>query len=123
MALTLRAFLVAQMQALWITAFFDGRLSTKLPTEDDAEWDALLQTRFWRWRAPNGLGPKSADMIFETMPFFGTLMRDLGLPTARKCGWWSEMFDYYGVKDYRELVREWLKKERKMENGNIKKLS
>lgn len=106
MAVTLRGFLTAQIQALRITAFLDGRLSAPLPSEGEAEWQAMLQNRFWRWRAPNGLGPKSPDMVFEIMPFLDTLLRDLGLPTARKSSWWKEMFEYYGVADYPQLVQE-----------------
>lgn len=111
--ITLKSFLSSQTQALWITAFLDNRLSVPLPSETEAEWQAMLTNRFWRWRAPNGLGPKSPDLVFEIMPYIDTLLRDLGLQTARKKNWWKEIFETYGVKDYRGLVLEWLEKERK----------
>lgn len=98
------------MQALWITAFFAGKLSVELPGEEEAARQALLGSRFFRYRASNGLGAKSADMIFEIVPFIDTLSRDLGLKTKRKGGW-REIFESYGVHDYSGVVEEWMKKE------------
>ena len=107
MGATLRGMLTAQTQALWITALLDGKLSITLPSEEEASWDAMLQNRFFRWRAPNGHGSKCPDMIFEMMPYIDTLMRDLGLNPARKGGW-RELFESYGVQDYSGLVKEWM---------------
>jgi hypothetical protein len=112
MAVNFKGFLTAQITALWITAYLDGRLSAPLPSQAEAEWQAMLQRRFWRWRAPNGLGPKSPDMVFEIMPYLDTLLRDLGLPTARKSTWWKEIFEYYGVADYPQIVQEWLARQK-----------
>jgi hypothetical protein len=112
MVVTLRGMLTAQTQALWTTAFLDGKLSTTLPSEEEASWDAMLHNRFFRWRAPNGHGPKCPDMIFEMMPYIDTLMRDLGLNPARKGGW-RELFESYGVKDYLGLVKEWMEAQEK----------
>jgi hypothetical protein len=110
MTIGLRGMLIAELHALWITAFFDDKLSTPVPSEAEAEWEAMLQNRFARWRAPNGIGPKSPDMIFELMPFFDTILRDLGLNPARKGGW-REVFEWYGSQDYKGIVQEWLEKE------------
>ncbi|KAL3424133.1 flavin-binding monooxygenase-like protein [Phlyctema vagabunda] len=115
MSTSLRGCLVAEITALWITALFDGKLSAPLPSQGEAEWQALVQNRFYRWRAPMGLGSKSTDMVFETLPFVDTMLRDLGLNTVRKGGW-REIFDCYGVKDYIGIVQEWLTKERKSES-------
>lgn len=107
MAIGIRGFLLAQTQALWITAFFDDKLSTPLPSEDEAFKQALLQNRFYKWRAPNGIGDRCTDMVFGVMPYVDTLLRELGLETRRKGGW-AEIFQYYGVGDYPNLVQEWV---------------
>ena len=104
----LRGMLIAELHALWITAFFDGKVT--LPSDAEAEWEAMLRNRFARWRAPNGIGPRGPDMIFEMMPFFDTIMRDLGLNPARKGGW-REIFEWYGSGDYKGIVPEYLSKE------------
>ena len=111
LALGLRGFLLAQTQALWMTAFFDDRLSTPLSSEDEASKQALLQSRFYKWRAPNGLGNRCTDMVFEIVPYVDTLLRELGLETRRKRGW-AEIFQSYGVGDYSNLVQEWINKQR-----------
>ncbi|KFY02050.1 hypothetical protein V490_00665 [Pseudogymnoascus sp. VKM F-3557] len=110
-AIGLRGFLIAEVQALWITAFLDGKLTAELPSEEEAARQALLESRFFRWRAANGLGAKSVDMVFELVPFVDTLCRDLGLETRRKGGW-REIFEFYGVRDYNGVVEEWMKKEK-----------
>ncbi len=61
-----------------------------------------------------GLGCKGPDMVFEVLPHVDTLLRDLGLETKRKKGWFcwvKELFEWHGVADYGGLVREWLQKE------------
>ncbi|KAL5346713.1 hypothetical protein ACLOAV_008420 [Pseudogymnoascus australis] len=118
-AIGLRGFLIAQIQALWIAAFFHGKLTAELPSEEEAARQALLESRFFRWRAPNGLGAKSVDMVFELVPFVDTLCRDLGLETRRKGGW-KEIFEFYGVRDYNGMVDEWMKKEKEKEKEKEK---
>jgi hypothetical protein len=120
-AIGLRGFLIAEMQALWITAFLDGRLSVELPGEEEAARQALLESRFFRWRSANGLGAKSADMVFELVPFIDTLCRDLGLETRRKGGW-REIFESYGVADYKNVVWEWMGKEKLAELAELAEL-
>lgn len=114
----LRNFWVAEMQALWLAAFFADKLSVELPSEEEAARQALLESRFFRYRAANGLGAKSADMIFEIVPFIDTLCRDLGIETKRKGGW-REIFESYGARDYSGVVEEWMKKERMGDVGEL----
>lgn len=103
------------MQALWIAALLDGKMSAEMPKREEAETEALLQSRFWRWRSPKGLGGRNPDMVFEIIPYIDTLLRDLGLETQRKGGW-RELFQYYGVKDYPNIVQEWMASQRKSAN-------
>ena len=115
MSLSLRGCLCAEIQALWTMAFFDDKLSTGLPSHEEAAWEALLQSRFYWQKAPMGLGGSRTDMVFETIPYIDTLMRELGLDPARKGSWWKEMFGWYGVKDYEGVVEEWLTKMKRSE--------
>jgi hypothetical protein len=111
MAPNIRGFLVAEIQALWTTAFFSGDLGSTgrnvLPDSSDAEWQALLNSRFWRWRAPCGLGARGPDMAFEILPYVDSLLRELGLNPKRKGGW-REYLNWFGVKDYKGIIGEWL---------------
>ena len=103
------------MQALWISAYFDGALSRDLKTlegRDDAEKDleneAVLHSRFGKWRYPVGFGARFPDFVFDTVPYLDMLMRDLGLRHWRKGGLLAEMFGgAYGPGDYRGLIEEW----------------
>ena len=38
-------------------------------------------------------------------------MGDLGLNPHRKEGWYKELFEAYGPRDYRGIVEEWMVKE------------
>ncbi|KAH8676506.1 flavin-binding monooxygenase-like family protein [Tricladium varicosporioides] len=116
MAISLRGCMTLEIQSLWIVAFLDGRLPfQQSPQEggistEEAEWEALLQSRFYRWRAPMGLGGRTTDMVFEIMPFVDKLLRELGVETRRKQGV-GEWIRSYGVGDYRGFVREWMEKQ------------
>ncbi|KAL5395157.1 hypothetical protein PMIN03_005233 [Paraphaeosphaeria minitans] len=52
-------------------------------------------------------------MVFDSLPYFDALLRDLGLEDKRKgtvlgCKHWvAESFQSYGPKDYEGLVDEW----------------
>ena len=108
-AISLRGMMVMEVQALWTIAFLDGKVKT--PALQEAEWEALLQSRFWRYRTPQGLGARCSDLVFEIMPFLDTLMRDLRLEPHRKGGW-RELVECYTSADYRGVVDEWLEKQR-----------
>jgi hypothetical protein len=99
----------AQVQALWLTAYLDGRLHLNVtsPTfEDDVQCDATLHSRFGKWRYPFG-NRYLPDFIFDLMPYMDWLLGDLGLKVHRKEGWLAELFEAYGPADYCDLVCEW----------------
>ena len=64
-----------------------------------------------------GSGKSRPDMAFETIPYIDSLLRDLGLNPDRKAGWWREIFEYYGVQDYKGLVDEWMDKEARVKKS------
>jgi hypothetical protein len=106
---------VAQAQALWITAYFGNNirsLALKSSHADNMiEWNTILHSQFGKWRHPaaaGGYGEIFPDMAFDSLPFVDLLLKDLGLPSHRKGGWWwREWFVPYTQSDYRGLVLEW----------------
>ena len=101
----------AQVQALWISAFFDGKLERLSSSEKELQWQTVLHTQFSRWRHPNGYGLCFPDLVFEGIPYYDMLLHDLGLETRRKKGRIAEITEAYGPEDYVDLVGEWRRKQ------------
>lgn len=112
--------LAAQAQALWLTAYFTGRLArdgkpskiseiVKPPNfnREEIRWMTVLHSQFGKWRYPGGHGKKYPDFAFDGVPYLDMLLRDLGLRWLRKPSRWSEWFEPYGPRDYKGLVDEW----------------
>lgn len=111
------AVIVAQAQALWITAFFHGKVGHLQPPHvdfDAVRYDAILHSIYGRIRRPKetgGSGERFPDLVFDSIPYVDTLLEDLGLQSRRKRTWWKEMFEMYRPRDYRDIVNEWIEKE------------
>jgi hypothetical protein len=119
--------LMAHAQALWINAYFDGKLSPwvmppslsdsttdgdlegkgKVKTMEELRYETVLHSRFGKWRYPAGYGTRYPDFVFDAVPYVDLLVGDLGLPIYRKKGWVAEATEPYGPEDYRGLVEEW----------------
>ena len=95
--------IVATIQALWLCAFFDGKISV----DGHVEYETVLHSRFGKWRYPAGHGSKYPDFAFDAVPYFDMLLQQLGLQSHRKGGRIAEWFHPYGPEDYRGLVDEW----------------
>lgn len=118
----------AQIQALWLTAYLDGRLSlghttpgqhgqdtdTKSSLEDEIEWETILHSQFGKWRYPSGYGARYPDFVFDALPYMDMLLQELGLQSHRKGSFFAECFRPYGPADYKGLVDEWRVKVRAM---------
>lgn len=111
--------ILAQVQALWITAYFDGSISPLKSASSDSEADdgineveysARLHNRYGKWRYPHGWGGKIPDFIFDALPYVDLLLGDLGIAHRRKQGWLKEATEPYGPEDYVEIVEEFMKK-------------
>ncbi|KAL2819977.1 hypothetical protein BJX63DRAFT_333750 [Aspergillus granulosus] len=133
--MTINTSLVAQTQALWITAFFSNRLSLAeittetcppavaallkktTPDEEDHReadilWETALHTQFGYHRYPGGLGKRNPDFVFDAIPYVDILLRDLGVEGVRKLSsGWKRFFEPCGVEDYVGFWGEWMKKE------------
>jgi hypothetical protein len=109
MVLTIHTFPVAQVQALWTTAYLNGRLLAQRKGWDpnSIAYETVLQSQFGKWRYPAAFGKRHPDFVFDAVPYMDMLLKDLGLQHRRKQGWWAEIFHPYGPEDYRGLVDEW----------------
>ncbi|KAJ5902722.1 hypothetical protein N7495_003250 [Penicillium taxi] len=124
--MTINTALVAQTQALWISAYFGDQLTlktnercplavraasdVKLEDDDsalDLAWETTLHSQFGKYRYPAGFGHRNPDFVFDAIPYLDLMMRDLGLPIERKKGLLAQCFHPYGPGDYRGLVTEW----------------
>lgn len=106
---TISTPICAQAQALWISAYFDGKLD-RLPTSKQALWITTLHSRFGRWRYPCGYGAKLPDFVFDAVPYLDMLLKDVGLQHHRKSGRIAEWTEPYGPEDYKGLTHEWANK-------------
>ncbi|KAI9785108.1 MAG: hypothetical protein M1816_000519 [Peltula sp. TS41687] len=97
--------LVAELQALWGTAFLLGRLalpSVEKMHEEIAVWNSWTKKRYLTQ------GQKHAYSIYDYLAYIDTLARDLGIKTNRKSNPISEMFSSYRPSDYKGLIDEYL---------------
>ncbi|KAH8665039.1 hypothetical protein BGZ60DRAFT_410647 [Tricladium varicosporioides] len=110
--LSIHAIMLAQAQALWITAFFQHKL-----LNDDLDKKSVLEetyyhTEFERIRRPpeaGGSGGRFPDLVFDSLPYVDMLLGDIGMNTRRKSSWWRDISQSYTLRDYRGIVQEWLK--------------
>lgn len=108
---------IAHAQSLWINAYFDGKIAnlpSGTPSPEEVatfQHEAVLHSRFCKWRYPAGYGHKYPDFIFDAVPYLDLLLTDMGLNKYRKGGGMAaEATDPYGPEDYRGLVDEWKEK-------------
>ncbi|GAM82090.1 hypothetical protein ANO11243_000690 [Dothideomycetidae sp. 11243] len=109
---TVGTSICAAVQALWICACFDDNLVRCPITQDAAMQDAILSSRWGRWRYPCGYGPTVPDLGFDTVPYFDLLLRDLGLEARRKCSFWNELWEPYKPRNFASMVDEYQQRHR-----------
>ncbi|KAH7028905.1 uncharacterized protein B0I36DRAFT_374603 [Microdochium trichocladiopsis] len=99
----------ANAQALWISAYFDGRLARAPPTtQDELLREVYLHTQFGKWRYPCGYGGSLPDFAFDALPYVDLLLNDLGVKNHRKTSQVAELLEAYKPRDYKGLTGEWL---------------
>ncbi|KAK7211207.1 hypothetical protein V2G26_018385 [Clonostachys chloroleuca] len=126
--LALNAIMIAQLQALWVTAYFMDELphlQSNSVDYDEVKYETVLHSEYSRIRHPHsagGAGDRCPDLTFDCLPYMDLLCTDLGLKKYRKTGIISEIWHRYGPADFQGMVQDWLSKrkrlaERKMPNG------
>ena len=129
MLFTVRTPTIAEIQALWITSYFDGTIdiekclkhfsATKSRRFEDSSlyirvlWDTMLMTQFGILRHPHGVGDRNPEFMFDALPYFDLLLGDLGLKKRRKNGWLAEITEQYLPEDHGGIVGEWLESRKK----------
>ena len=98
----------ANCQALWISAFLDGRLDKIASSPEEVTKEVMLHTQWGKWRYPTGYGASLPDFVFDALPYMDLLLNDLGLKSNRKNGWFAEVTEAYSPRDYVGLVDEWV---------------
>ncbi|KAM3414773.1 hypothetical protein BST61_g9924 [Cercospora zeina] len=98
----------ANAQALWINAYFDGRLKRNPKNQDAVNKEVMLHTQFGKWRWPCGYGASLPDFAFDSLPYIDLLLNDVGIKTHRKGSPTAELVEPYKPKDYRGLAEEYL---------------
>lgn len=99
-----------ELTSLWAYAYLYDALSVQPKTEADVMYEAALWSRFGKWSRPMGVQGKIADFFHDSMPYYDLLPRDLGLRSWRKGrGLLGEVFGrWYQVKDFKEIIDEWV---------------
>lgn len=117
--ITLHTTMVAQAQALWITAFFDGKIPELAmvgghePDYAAIQRETFYHTEYQRVRRPKGtggMGDRCPDLVFDSLPYVDQLLSDIGVRTHRKPSWYREVTEAYRLSDFTGLVQEWLLK-------------
>ncbi|EFY87148.1 Flavin-binding monooxygenase-like family protein [Metarhizium acridum CQMa 102] len=112
----------AHVQSLWIASYMSDSLSRDATRNllqpgalDELQYQTVLVNRFGKWRYPVDWGNKAPSFIFDAVPYYDVLLRDLGLAFRRKRGLLSELFEPYGPEDYSNTTIEWLAKLKTLE--------
>ncbi|THC88657.1 hypothetical protein EYZ11_011902 [Aspergillus tanneri] len=120
MTMTINTTMIAQVQALWIAAYFDDGMALKsrercpdevrekilrsglgesTDVDIDLLWETTLHSQFGIHRYPAGFGKRNPDFVLDAVPYVDSLLTDLGMDINRKGSlkWWEP----YGMEDYR----------------------
>ncbi|KIV82522.1 hypothetical protein PV11_04625 [Exophiala sideris] len=95
-----------ELQCLWAYAYLNDKLAINPRAVFE---ETALMTRYAKFRAPFGHGRFFPDLVFDQVPYFDTLLQDLGLKFWRKPNIFAELFGAYRSTDYKGVVQEWLR--------------
>ncbi|KAF2685697.1 flavin-binding monooxygenase-like protein-like protein [Lentithecium fluviatile CBS 122367] len=106
----------AYLQSLWLTAYLDGTLQLPSAPPEQLKYEIYRNSQYCALRNAMGYGDKFPDLVFDSLPYFDALLRDLEFEGKRKGkllgirNWLAESGQSYGPEDYWGLVGEWKKK-------------
>lgn len=101
---------MAPMQALWISAYLDGKLDRLPESEDEIRWQTMLHTQYNKLRHPTGNAARHPDFVFDGIPYMDLLLGDLGVENHRQPGRVAELIRPYLPENYRTVGDEWKEK-------------
>ncbi|KAJ8111730.1 hypothetical protein OPT61_g5748 [Boeremia exigua] len=102
----LGTFPCAYLQSLWITAYFDNVLPKPFAPLETLREETYRFTQYCALRGAMSHGRVFPDLVFDSLPYFDQLLKDMGLSGKRKgCQWsFSEAVLSYGPEDYEGLL-------------------
>ncbi|KNG47530.1 flavin-binding monooxygenase-like protein [Stemphylium lycopersici] len=91
----LGSFPCAYIQALWITSFLDGSMALPQSPPSAILQETYRDTQYCVLRGAMSYGHTLPDLVFDTLPYFDTLLADLGVEGRgrRKGGALSECME------------------------------
>lgn len=101
------SFRNAEAQAIWTTAYFDKNI--RLPATEEAEKEIAYMNAFSKRRYPSH-GATGAYFHFDLVGYTDKLMRDIGLKSHRKGGWWSDLTFPCLASDFKDIKDEYMSK-------------
>lgn len=99
-------FRIAEAQAIWTTAYLDGKV--ELPPKEEMRKEIARVTTYIRRRYPKQ-GELGNYILYDVMGYVDKLFSEVGLTSHRK-GWWSDLVYPVVVKDLHGTTKEYLEK-------------
>lgn len=97
-------FRIAEVQALYVVAAFDGVLS--LPTPEQME-TSVARTIAWNRLRYLSKGVYGSWIYWDMVPYTDNLLAELGLRTHRHSAWWKDLFSPCFASDLSGLIDEY----------------
>ena len=101
------SFRTAEAQAIWATAFLDGKV--KLPPQKQAEREIAYMTAFSNRRYPSH-GATGNYFHMDLIGYTDKLLQDVGLVSHRRRWWWQDFFYPCLANDFSHIKDEYLTK-------------
>jgi hypothetical protein len=100
-------FRIAEVQAIWTTAYLDNKL--RLPPASEMQLEIARVTAYIKRRYPKQAELGDNCILYESMGYVDKLLSDVGLSSHRK-GWWADLVYPVVVKYLSGTTREYLEK-------------
>lgn len=102
------SFRVAEVQAIWATAYLDGTIAQ--PQIDQARWEVAYMNAFSKWRYP-AYGADGLFFFNDLLGYTDKLLRDVGLKSHRR-DWWTDWEAPCLASDLRDTKDEYCSMQR-----------
>ena len=97
----------SELGAIYATAYLDGHLTSKLPSEQDMKRDVAYVTSYMRMRTPT-YGRAGNWYVMDFHQCVDRWMGDVGLVSYRGKGWWRDRFHPLFMEDFGGLRDEYV---------------